>query len=185
MNSAQPEEQTAIFDRAHEFDQKQIAPHARKWAKTVAPTNTRAGLNGGPLNIAVAALGGIQMSLKTVLQDSEGHKACAQKIEQFQAFPFRPTGIEIKLCTAWDFKCQAAWRLEERTYVASKWCVQPSRKQRFRFPMPLRNCIAATAICWIAELKETHVTCGFTKSLKAQMELRIPLFRDRCSRSAG
>lgn len=81
-----------------------------------------AGLDGGRLNIAASALGAAQTALdKTVVYMGE-RKAFGKTIDQFQALQFRLAEFEVKLQSARTFLRQAAWKLDNRTPDATKFC---------------------------------------------------------------
>jgi alkylation response protein AidB-like acyl-CoA dehydrogenase len=81
-----------------------------------------AGLDGGRLNIAASALGGAQQALNMTLTYMGERKAFGKPIDQFQALQFRLADMEVKLQSARTFLRQAAWKLDNRTPDATKFC---------------------------------------------------------------
>ncbi len=81
-----------------------------------------AGLDGGRLNIAAAALGGAQTALNSTLAYMSERRAFGQRLDQFQALQFRLADAEIKLQSARIFLRQAAWMLDQAAPDASKFC---------------------------------------------------------------
>ncbi len=85
-------------------------------------TYAMAGLDGGRLNIAASALGGAQNALDLTLQYMGERKAFGRTIDQFQALQFRLADMEVKLQSARIFLRQAAWKLDQKSHDASKFC---------------------------------------------------------------
>ncbi|HGG04223.1 MAG TPA: acyl-CoA dehydrogenase [Aliiroseovarius sp.] len=85
-------------------------------------TYAMAGLDGGRLNIAASALGGAQNALNLTLQYMGERKAFGRSIDQFQALQFRLADMEVKLQSARIFLRQAAWKLDQKSHDASKFC---------------------------------------------------------------
>jgi len=81
-----------------------------------------AGLDGGRLNISAGALGGAQQALNLTLQYMSERKAFGQSIDQFQGLQFRLAEYETKLQASRIFLRQAAWKLDNGTHDASKFC---------------------------------------------------------------
>jgi len=81
-----------------------------------------AGLDGGRLNIAASALGGAQNALDLTMQYMAERKAFGKPINQFQALQFRLAEFETKLQAARIFLRQAAWKLDNKTHDATKFC---------------------------------------------------------------
>ncbi|SDN87624.1 hypothetical protein SAMN05216196_102409 [Lutimaribacter pacificus] len=81
-----------------------------------------AGLDGGRLNIAASALGGAQQALNLTLAYMGERKAFGKTIDQFQALQFRLAEMEVKLESARTFLRQAAWKLDNGTPDATKFC---------------------------------------------------------------
>ena len=81
-----------------------------------------AGLDGGRLNIAASALGGAQAALDAALTYTGERKAFGKSIDQFQALQFKLADMEVKLQTARIFLRQAAWKLDNKSPDATKFC---------------------------------------------------------------
>jgi alkylation response protein AidB-like acyl-CoA dehydrogenase len=81
-----------------------------------------AGLDGGRLNIAASALGGAQQALNLTLTYMGERKAFGKTIDQFQALQFRLADFEVKLQSARTFLRQAAWKLDNKSPDATKFC---------------------------------------------------------------
>lgn len=81
-----------------------------------------AGLDGGRLNIAASALGGAQNALDLTMQYMAERKAFGKPINQFQALQFRLAEFETKLQAARIFLRQAAWKLDNKSHDATKFC---------------------------------------------------------------
>lgn len=80
------------------------------------------GLNGGRLNIAACALGAAQTALDKALNYSGERKAFGKTLDQFQALQFKLADMEIALQVARCFLRQAAWKLDQKTADAAKFC---------------------------------------------------------------
>ncbi|MEZ5779351.1 MAG: acyl-CoA dehydrogenase family protein [Paracoccaceae bacterium] len=85
-------------------------------------TYAMAGLDGGRLNIAASALGGAQAALDATLVYMGERKAFGKSLDQFQALQFRLAELEVKLQSARTFLRQAAWKLDNRSADATKFC---------------------------------------------------------------
>ena len=81
-----------------------------------------AGLDGGRLNIAASALGGAQQALNLTLTYMGERKAFGKTIDQFQALQFRLADFEVKLQSTRTFLRQAAWKLDNGSPDATKFC---------------------------------------------------------------
>lgn len=81
-----------------------------------------AGLDGGRLNISAGALGGAQQALDQTVQYMSERKAFGRSIDQFQALQFRLAEYETKLQAARIFLRQAAWKLDNKDFEATKFC---------------------------------------------------------------
>ncbi len=90
-------------------------------------TYAMAGLDGGRLNISAGALGGAQAALDATLTYMGERKAFGKTIDQFQALQFRLADMEIELQAARVFLRQAAWKLDNKTPDASKFCAMAKR----------------------------------------------------------
>ena len=80
------------------------------------------GLDGGRLNIAASALGGAQQALNMTLTYMGERKAFGKSIDQFQALQFKLAELETKLQASRVFLRQAAWKLDNGTADATKFC---------------------------------------------------------------
>ncbi|MBO9445196.1 acyl-CoA dehydrogenase family protein [Ruegeria sp. R14_0] len=85
------------------------------------------GLDGGRLNIASCSLGAAQTGLNMTLQYMSERKAFGQSIDQFQALQFRLADMEIELQAARTFLRQAAWKLDQGTPDATKFCAMAKK----------------------------------------------------------
>jgi len=90
-------------------------------------TYAMAGLDGGRLNISAGALGGAQAALNTTLTYMGERKAFGKSIDRFQALQFRLADMETKLQAARVFLRQAAWKLDNNTPDATKFCAMAKR----------------------------------------------------------
>ncbi|MYM54105.1 acyl-CoA dehydrogenase family protein [Thalassovita mangrovi] len=85
------------------------------------------GLDGGRLNISACSLGAAQSALDKTLQYMGERKAFGKTIDQFQALQFRLADMEIELQAARTFLYQAAWKLDQGTPDATKFCAMAKR----------------------------------------------------------
>ena len=81
-----------------------------------------AGLDGGRLNIAAGALGGAQAALDATLAYMGERSAFGQRLDRFQALQFRLAEMETALQSARILLRQAAWKLDQGTPDATKFC---------------------------------------------------------------
>ena len=81
-----------------------------------------AGLDGGRLNIAAAALGGAQAALDATVAYMRERKAFGRALTEFQALQFRLAELEVKLQSARVFLRQAAWKLDQKAPDATRFC---------------------------------------------------------------
>ena len=86
-----------------------------------------AGLDGGRLNIAAAALGGAQAALEKALVYVAERKAFGQTLDQFQNIQFKLADMETELQAARCFLWQAAWKLDHKMPDATKFCAMAKR----------------------------------------------------------
>ncbi|TYO84820.1 acyl-CoA dehydrogenase family protein [Oceanicella actignis] len=86
-----------------------------------------AGLDGGRLNIAAAALGGAQACLDKALAYMGERKAFGRTLDQFQALQFRLADMETELQAARVFLRQAAWKLDQGAPDATRHCAMAKR----------------------------------------------------------
>ncbi|KUP90869.1 acyl-CoA dehydrogenase family protein [Tritonibacter horizontis] len=85
------------------------------------------GLDGGRLNIAACSLGAAQTGLTQTLQYMSERKAFGKSIDQFQGLQFRLADMEIELQAARVFLRQAAWKLDQGSPDASKFCAMAKK----------------------------------------------------------
>ncbi len=85
------------------------------------------GLDGGRLNIAACSLGAAQTGLTQTLQYMSERKAFGKSIDQFQGLQFRLADMEIELQAARTFLRQAAWKLDQGSPDASKFCAMAKK----------------------------------------------------------
>lgn len=81
-----------------------------------------AGLDGGRLNIAAAALGGAQTAFDATLAYMRDRRAFGQRLSEFQALQFRLAEMETRLASARVFLRQAAWLLDRGAPEATRHC---------------------------------------------------------------
>lgn len=81
-----------------------------------------AGLDGGRLNIAAAALGGAQSALDRTLSYMAERRAFGKSLDQFQALQFRLAEMETALQSSRILLRQAAWMLDRGAPEATKFC---------------------------------------------------------------
>lgn len=86
-----------------------------------------AGLDGGRLNIAACALGGAQSALDKAVTYMKQRKAFGQTLADFQALQFKVADMETQLQAARIFLYQAAWKLDNKTPDATKYCAMAKR----------------------------------------------------------
>jgi alkylation response protein AidB-like acyl-CoA dehydrogenase len=86
-----------------------------------------AGLDGGRLNIAAAALGGAQEALARALAYTGERRAFGHTLDKFQALQFRLADMETELQAARIFLYQAAWKLDRKAPDATKACAMAKR----------------------------------------------------------
>ncbi|MCA0920042.1 acyl-CoA dehydrogenase family protein [Pseudooceanicola nanhaiensis] len=80
------------------------------------------GLDGGRLNISACSVGGAQAALNKTLTYMGERKAFGQSIDQFQALQFKLADMEIQLQAARVMLRQAAWKLDQKSPDATKFC---------------------------------------------------------------
>lgn len=85
------------------------------------------GLDGGRLNISACSLGAAQSALNQTLSYMAERKAFGKPIDQFQALQFRLADAEIELQAARTFLRQAAWKLDQGTPDATKFCAMAKK----------------------------------------------------------
>ncbi|MCR9254949.1 MAG: acyl-CoA dehydrogenase family protein [Alphaproteobacteria bacterium] len=85
------------------------------------------GLDGGRLNIAACSLGAAQAALDKALTYAGERKAFGKSIDQFQGIQFKLAEMEVKLQAARVFLRQAAWKLDNKTPDATKFCAMAKK----------------------------------------------------------
>ncbi|MGB0844292.1 MAG: acyl-CoA dehydrogenase family protein [Alphaproteobacteria bacterium] len=85
------------------------------------------GLDGGRLNIAASALGAAQSALDKTMTYMSERKAFGKSIDQFQALRFKLADMETELQAARVFLRQAAWKLDQKSADATKYCAMAKR----------------------------------------------------------
>ncbi|WP_147125139.1 acyl-CoA dehydrogenase family protein [Shimia ponticola] len=86
------------------------------------------GLDGGRLNIAACSLGAAQAALSQTIDYMNERKAFGRPIADFQALQFRLADMEIDLQCARTFLRQAAWKLDNATPDATKFCAMAKKQ---------------------------------------------------------
>ncbi|GIT92412.1 acyl-CoA dehydrogenase [Jannaschia pagri] len=86
-----------------------------------------AGLNGGRLNIAACSLGAAQQALDQTVAYVRERRAFGQALSDFQNTQFRLAEMEIELQSARIFLRQAAWKLDQSTPDATKFCAMAKK----------------------------------------------------------
>jgi len=86
-----------------------------------------AGLDGGRLNIAAAALGGAQAALDKALVYMGERRAFGRALTDFQALQFRLADMETELQAARIFLYQAAWKYDAGAPDRTKACAMAKR----------------------------------------------------------
>ncbi len=95
--------------------------------RATASRYAMAGLDGGRLNIAAAALGGAQAALDKALAYTGERRAFGHTLDKFQALQFRLADMETELQAARIFLYQAAWKLDGKAPDATKHCAMAKR----------------------------------------------------------
>jgi len=109
------------------FDDCKIPADQLIGEEGVGFTYAMAGLDGGRLNIAASALGAAQFALDKTLSYMKERKAFGKPIAEFQALQFRLADMETELQAARTFLRQAAWKLDNKTSDATKFCAMAKR----------------------------------------------------------
>ncbi len=86
-----------------------------------------AGLDGGRLNIAAAALGGAQEAANKALAYAKDRKQFGSAIADFQASQFKLADMETELQAARALLYEAATRLDEKAPDATRFCAMAKR----------------------------------------------------------
>ena len=90
-------------------------------------TYAMAGLDGGRLNIAAAALGGAQKALDIALAYTGERSAFGRTLDGFQTVQFRLADMETELQAARTFLYQAAWKYDCAAPDTTKSCAMAKR----------------------------------------------------------
>ena len=85
------------------------------------------GLDGGRLNIAACSLGTADAALKAALDYANERQAFGERINQFQALQFKLADMAIELEAARVMLYQAAWKLDQKTPDATRFCAMAKR----------------------------------------------------------
>ncbi|MBV1895682.1 MAG: acyl-CoA dehydrogenase family protein [Rhodobacteraceae bacterium] len=85
------------------------------------------GLDGGRLNISACSLGAAQTALNATLTYMGERQAFGKSIDQFQGLQFRLADMEIEMQAARVFLRQAAWKLDNGTPDATKYCAMAKK----------------------------------------------------------
>lgn len=85
------------------------------------------GLDGGRLNIAASALGGAQEAANKALIYMGERQAFGKTIDRFQALQFRVADMETELQAARALLHKAAWKLDNKTPDATRFCAMAKR----------------------------------------------------------
>ncbi|MEM9496169.1 MAG: isobutyryl-CoA dehydrogenase [Pseudomonadota bacterium] len=85
------------------------------------------GLDGGRLNIAACSLGTANGALKAALDYLNERKAFGRRLNEFQALQFRLADMATELEAARVFLYQAAWKLDQKTPDATRFCAMAKR----------------------------------------------------------
>ncbi len=110
-----------------QFDDCFVSPQNRVGDEGQGFAYAMAGLDGGRLNISAGALGGAQAALDKTLIYMGERKAFGKSIDQFQALQFRLADMETELQAARIFLRQAAWKLDQKSPDATKFCAMAKR----------------------------------------------------------
>ncbi len=85
------------------------------------------GLDGGRLNIAACALGAAQSTLDKAIRYMHERTAFGKSISSFQGLQFKLADMETELQAARIFLRQAAWKLDNESSDATKFCAMAKR----------------------------------------------------------
>ncbi|MCP1336090.1 isobutyryl-CoA dehydrogenase [Futiania mangrovi] len=86
-----------------------------------------AGLDGGRLNIAACSLGAAQSALDKAVAYMHDRNAFGKPLTAFQALQFKIADMETELQAARTLLYQAAWKLDNKTPDATKFCAMAKR----------------------------------------------------------
>ena len=85
------------------------------------------GLDGGRLNIAACSLGTATVALKTALDYTNERKAFGKSLNKQQALQFKLADMATELEAARIMLYQAAWKLDNKTPDATRFCAMAKR----------------------------------------------------------
>lgn len=85
------------------------------------------GLDGGRLNIAACSLGTATLALKTALDYTNERVAFGKSLNQQQALQFKLADMATELEAARVMLYQAAWKLDNKTPDATRFCAMAKR----------------------------------------------------------
>lgn len=85
------------------------------------------GLDGGRLNIAACSLGTASAALKAALDYANERRAFGKRLNEQQALQFKFADMATELEAARIFLYQAAWKLDNKTTDATKFCAMAKR----------------------------------------------------------
>ncbi len=85
------------------------------------------GLDGGRLNIAACSLGTANAALKAALDYANERRAFGKRLNEQQALQFKLADMATELEAARIFLYQAAWKLDQKTQDATRFCAMAKR----------------------------------------------------------
>ena len=85
------------------------------------------GLDGGRLNIAACSLGTANAALKAALDYANERKAFGKRINELQSLQFKLADMATELEAARIMLYQAAWKLDNKTADATRFCAMAKR----------------------------------------------------------
>jgi hypothetical protein len=85
------------------------------------------GLDGGRLNIAACSLGAAGAALKAALDYANERRAFGKRLNEQQALQFKLADMATDLEAARIFLYQAAWKLDQKSPDATKFCAMAKR----------------------------------------------------------
>jgi alkylation response protein AidB-like acyl-CoA dehydrogenase len=109
------------------FDDVRVPASRRVGAEGDGFRYAMAGLDGGRLNIAAAALGGAQEAANRALAYARDRRQFGQAIADFQATQFKLADMETELQASRALLYEAATRLDEKAPEATRFCAMAKR----------------------------------------------------------
>jgi len=85
------------------------------------------GLDGGRLNIAACSLGAANVALKAALDYANERRAFGKRLNEQQALQFKLADMATELEAARVMLYQAAWKLDNKTPDATRFCAMAKR----------------------------------------------------------